>query len=891
MSGGPTARDVRLIAPAGAAWLGAVLGGFVPLRPALCVAGLLVLLAPVACLRRSALAVVVAVALASGAAAIFVAGIRSPTAIAGSLTSLADRHATVVVAAVVRDDPQVRRGRARGTVRAPTLILVAASTRDVRADTTHIRVRVPILIIATGPGWTSLLPSQHVTVAGRLTPAQSSDQVAATLFARGPPEQVGPPSLLQRVAGRLRAGLRDAAAPLPSDERGLLPGLVDGDVSRLNDDVRDNFRTTGLTHLTAVSGANVAIVAAAALGLARAIGLGLRGRAGFAALAVLGFVILARPSPSVLRAAAMGLIGLAALTGGRRVGLPVLSATVLVLVLVDPALAITDGFALSVLATGALLTLAPHLRDRIGARARWAPQWTVDATAVALAAQIATAPYIALRFARLSLISVVANLLAAPAVAPATILGVLAAVLAPVVLPVAHVVGVVAGVPTGWLVVVARIGADLPGASIGWPRGATGLVALLGVVVAAIIVARRQAARRPAAAMFAGVIVGIAAIHVIPSQWPPRDWAMVVCDVGQGDAVAVRTAPGEAVLFDTGPDPVAVDRCLRKLGVRRLPLVLLTHFHADHVEGLPGVLRHRAVGELDVGPLDEPPEEHLRVATWAKARRIPIHAVVPGELRSVGAVTWEVVAPMHEFRGTNSDPNNSSIVARVSAPGFTAMLTGDVEPPAQADLLDNHVPLQADFLKIPHHGSSHQEPQFLAAVQPRIAVASVGAGNSYGHPAASTLEVLRAAGAQVFRTDHDGGVAITMRSGKLVAMAERGRGSPPLTVAGAVPAAGRVTMALCARRPESRHSRSSWATRPSSSNARLPRWLRRRVPRIRTPTSSRSSRRHWLRRTSPCCSRRRCSVSGASSSCGPSKMLPLMARSARLRRSLGPPKS
>jgi competence protein ComEC len=368
--------------------------------------------------------------------------------------------------------------------------------RELRVNGHVIRLRAPVLVLAHGTAWTSLLPSQRLTAYGRLLPARSGDTVAFTLAARGPPTGVRPPSMVQRIAGRVRAGLRDSAAPLPRDEGGLLPGLVDGDTSQLPDVVRDNFRTTGLTHLVAVSGANVAIVAAAAFGLGRALRLGLRGRVLLAATTVASFVVLARPSPSVLRAAVMGALGLAALATGRhRAGVPALAAAVLVLVLADPLLARSDGFALSVLATAGLLLVAPRLRDRFQ---RLLPRWFAESLAVAVAAQLMTTPYIAMRFGRVSVLSVPANLLAAPAVPLATVLGVVAAAVAPLCLPIARLVTGVAYVPTAWLTAVAREGAAVPGASTTWPHGVPGVAVLIGCAVVgfALIRLRRRRVER-----------------------------------------------------------------------------------------------------------------------------------------------------------------------------------------------------------------------------------------------------------------------------------------------------------------------------------------------------------------------------------------------------------
>jgi competence protein ComEC len=419
---------------------------------------------------------------------VVVASLRAPATALRGLAAVAMTRPVVEAELVVSDDPQAARPRNRTTHFRTPLLLVPGSMRTVRSGKRMLRMRVPVLVVAHGPAWQRLLPSQRVVVWGRLLPARPGDAVAFVLAARGPPEHIGAPARVQRIAGRVRAGLRAAAAALPRDERGLLPGLVDGDVSELPAEVRADFRTTGLTHLVAVSGANVAIVAAAAFGLARVLGLGLRGRAVLAGAAIVAFVVLARPSPSVLRAAVMGGLALAALATGRlRAGVPALAAAVLVLVLIEPGLATSDGFVLSVLATGGLLLVAPRLCIRLRRRL---PQWLAESLAVAVAAQLMTTPYIAWRFARVSLLSVPANLLAALAVPFATIAGVVSAVLASICLPLARVAAWVGFLPTAWLVAVARLGADVPGAAVSWPRGVPGLALLIGGGLAGLLLVR-----------------------------------------------------------------------------------------------------------------------------------------------------------------------------------------------------------------------------------------------------------------------------------------------------------------------------------------------------------------------------------------------------------------
>jgi len=775
----PAARvgDLRLAVPAGAAWLCAAVALRATPAVALLTATILGAAGVGALLVRGRLARVVAAALLSAAAAGAVSGVRLVELHSGPVPRLAAAGAPLTAELVVTGDPVLHAGRVRGSALGRSLVVLPARLSLVVTRGVSLRVRAPVTVLATGSGWTGLLPSQRVAVTGRLERPSRGDLVAAVLLARGPPRVLSGPSRVQGVAGRVRAGLRSATAGLPPDTAGLLPGLVLGDTSRLSPTLRSDFRTTGMTHLVAVSGANVAIVLGAVLVLARWLQLGPRAGPAAAGLALAGFVVLARPSPSVLRAAAMGLVVVLALVTGRaRAALPALSAAVLGLLLIEPALSRSIGFALSVAATAGLLVLAPPWRARF---ARRLPGWLADAVAVPLAAQCACAPLIAAMSAQVSLVAVPANLLAAPAVVPATLFGVLTALAAPWFAPLGRLLAEVAGVPTGFIVTVAQVGARLPGAALPWPAGGTGAALLTVASVMGVLVVSSAAGRRLAAAAAASALLVAVAARAVTPGWPPRGWQLVTCDVGQGDALVLSAGRGTAVVVDAGPDPELLGRCLRALGVRRVPLVVLTHLHADHVEGLPALLRTHRVAEVEVGPLEEPPEEWLRVAGWVRAAGARLTRVADGELRSLGDLRWQVLAPARAFSGTNSNPNNSSIVLRVQLAGFTALLTGDVEPPAQRTLLEAHADLlRADVLKVPHHGSDHQEPRFLDAVSASVALTSVGAGNTYGHPSARTLERLAADGARSYRTDRDGAVALFGRRGAVVAVARRGTGTP-----------------------------------------------------------------------------------------------------------------
>lgn len=327
-----------------------------------------------------------------------------------------------------------------------------------------------MLLVAPIEQWSQVLPGQNVTVRGGLAPARQGELTVAVMYVRGPPTDQQPAPWWQSAAESMRTALRDASSVLADEPAGLLPGLVVGDTSDLSPRVEREFLDAGLSHLTAVSGTNVAIVCGAVLLVLRAFRLGPRISSGVAGLALLGFVVLVGSEPSVLRAGVMGAVGLLAMAVGRRSSaLPALAVAVGGLVLYDPAMAVSFGFALFVAATAALVLLAPRWSAALARRG--VPTGIAAALTVPVAAFVVTAPIIAGMAGRLSLVSVVANLLAAPVVAPATVFGVLAAVLALVWMPAAELIVHLAGPEAAWLVLVARESAAVPGAVVSLPGG------------------------------------------------------------------------------------------------------------------------------------------------------------------------------------------------------------------------------------------------------------------------------------------------------------------------------------------------------------------------------------------------------------------------------------
>jgi len=724
---------------------------------------------------------------AAGAAA---AGLHGADARSGPVPGLAESYARVEAEVTVTSDPRRTRPRVRGDHSTPVSLLLDAEVNRLTApDGTVTRLRTPVLAMVapgdTSARWQRLLPSTGLRISGRLAPPRhEGERFAAVLNtdADDPPMVIRGPTLLQRTAGELRSGLREATDGLDADARALLPGLVVGDTSRVPPDLHDAFKATDLTHLLAVSGANLSILLFLLIGppgsalrserrgLAPRLGISLRTTALTGGGVALAFVIVCRPEPSVLRAAACGLITLLAIgTGRRRSLLPALATAVLLLVLYDPWLARSYGFLLSVLATGALLTLAPKWSDSL--QRHGVPGRLAEILAAAGAAQAVCAPVVVVLASRVSLVAIPCNLLAEFAVAPATVLGFAALAVAPASMPVAEALAGIAGWPVGWIASVARTGAALPGAEADWPGGWRGAV-LLAVLTALLVLSARRMARHPWICAAAALLLVLAVLRPVPltrlvTGWPPPGWAFALCDVGQGDAMVLAAGTGAAVVVDTGPEPRLVDRCLRDLGITRVPLLLLTHFHADHVRGLPGVLRGREVGAIQTTSLEEPPEQASFVKRTAAAAHVPTVRAAAGERRLTGPLDWQVLWPAAEPRGAaaayaTEEPNDSSVTLLVQSGGLTLLLLGDLEPPAQQGMLRSHPALpQVDVLKVAHHGSAHQDPGLLRSARPRLALISCGKDNPYGHPAARTVEALEATGAEVLRTDLHGAIAVT----------------------------------------------------------------------------------------------------------------------------------
>ena len=600
----------------------------------------------------------------------------------------------------------------------------------------------------------------------------------------------GPAVAMAALRGLLLGGLNGL---VPEPEAALGAGILLGVRSSIAPEVNDAFAAAGLTHVVAISGWNIAIVTALVLALVRPLERRRGGRwttALIAASAVGGYVVLTGASPSVVRAALMaGAMLVGRLGGSRAHATSALGLAALVMLLVAPAVLWDVGFQLSLLATAGLIWYGRGIEDRLR---RW-PAWLREPVALTLAAQLTTLPVILVNFERLSLVAPLSNVLVVPIVP----LAMLTSALASVGGIVAGGIGGAAGDAIGWLaggsawlvlramIGIGHLSAAIPLASVeatvpapfavawypllalaGWavrseapgPRpvideAMTGAMAALGRLLRPL----------PAAVTLVGIL---GAITVATA--PDGRLHVTMLDIGQGDAILVRTANGRTMLVDGGPDP---ELTLRRLGAnlpfhaRRIDLVVLSHPHQDHVAGLIEVLDRFEVGALLHAGIGFENVAYDRLLTDAAEAGIPVRLARAGTSLSLdAATTLEVLYPTETDAALplpEGDINNGSVVLLLRHGGFAALLTGDAEAPVETALVSRGLE-PVDLLKVGHHGStSSTTPALLAAARPSVAVISSGEGNEYGHPAPETLAALGdMPGLAVHRTDLAGDVEV-----------------------------------------------------------------------------------------------------------------------------------
>jgi len=625
-----------------------------------------------------------------------------------------------------------------------------ASAIELETSAGTYRLKIPIRVLSPAKNLVGLLPGQ--TISGRAVLVKSKEaRVAALVLFQGEVKIETTASRWARSLGEIRIGLRNASGD--GDAGALIPGMVLGDTSKQSADFKLAMKRSGLAHLVAVSGANFAIVSGFVLWLMQFLFRNRNYRIGATALSLIFFIALVRPSPSVLRAAAMAAVVLVAMSH-RHVAdsLPALGFAIAAVVIADPWQSRDAGFALSVLATGGLLLAAPRI---VTFFARFIPRKFAEALAPPIAATLFCSPVLVVISGFLSPMSVIANLLAAPAVAPITVLGFIAALINPILPGVSGLLILIIRIPAAFIGLVAKWSASFSVLELG--KGASGFLAI--AVAAICIWIFRTFFRNHMKAIAISLIVLLAAGNW-SARFPGIDWQVGNCDIGQGDAMVINLGNHRGVVIDVGPDPQLIDKCLKQFGITQVSILVLTHFHADHVEGLPGLLKGRTVGQVWVSPQIDPAFESERVQRWLKViPQIPVTAGLRTQILSNrGPINFHVLWPK---LGAQDSPNNSSIVMQINSADFSLLAAGDIEPIAQSQLVQQLS--QVDMYKVAHHGSRYQDLNFIKALSPRISIISVGKDNTYGHPAPQTIAALSRIGSAVYRTDQDGALAINAR--------------------------------------------------------------------------------------------------------------------------------
>lgn len=701
-------------------------------------------------------------------AAVFV-NLIEPTLQPASFQSLIDERQTVTVDAKVLSPPKEEKGFAGQQKYFVKIQVSSAGPLESRSGSMSADSEISELTAGS-----SLRAVISVRPAFRSDESFSSTLKA--LLDRSPASQLD-------LLGAMRASFLSNLSGVSSDASALVAGLAIGDDSKLSEESLENLKVVSLTHLSAVSGTNCAIVLAGAalllnlLPIRRLIRLSLSFGVIFAYLGLVG------PDPSVLRASVMVAAVLIGFILGRKVPpLEALSLAVVVLLVYQPSLSMDFGFALSALATWGLLVLAPKLVEVLQRRM---PLWLAVVVSVSLSAQIACLPVLLLLQPSIPFYSIVANVLAEPMVAPITVIGLVACLVSPLMPIVSSALCLVASVPAAIILFVAERFANAPSASISWIEGTLGI----GVAIALVLLiwlylsSSKPIIKRTSGALVALVLLSLFAqsssLAVKGNAFFQGDFSIINCDVGQGDALVIRSE-GKVAVIDVGREDPAIDSCLTGLGVSRIDLLVLTHYDLDHVGGVLGAVTGREVVTALVTPFkDDRPGADIAQEVLA-TKGVAMVQVEKGMRGELGAYKWLVLAPS---RGASDadDSNDASTSMYWESENVSLFTLADSGEMAQMRMGSDYRALfESGFgsrmvvVKVAHHGSADQAPELYEALDADIALISVGRDNSYGHPTQRTLDTLARSGSNILRTDEMGAIGITeTESGLEVSIAGR----------------------------------------------------------------------------------------------------------------------
>ena len=659
--------------------------------------------------------------------------------------------------------------------------VIEASISDLSNDSQSLSARG---LLRGGEELKELLPKAIYSCAMEFRSAPRDERAGFFGSCKSEVSRLAEPPQANQMVQKMRAAFMQNLIGVSEDAAGLVAGLAIGDTTQISSNLQQNMKAVSLTHLTAVSGANCAIVLAMFYLIVRKLGGGRKTRLVVGLMALVGYVLLVGAQPSVLRAAVMAGAVLIGISLGRKSGaLNALAISIIVLLIADPWLAVDFGFALSVAATLGLLIFTQPIKNGL---AKYLPNWLAIGLAVTIAAQLMCLPILLQLQSGLATYSIPANLLAESLVPPITVLGIAACLVAWVIPWAAVPLGYIASGFSWFICLIANYFAELPNTTLSWPTGIFGALFAACMILAALLWLKAEPTNLrnfglAVIALIAASSVGSIGFTVIKSaNWPLKDWSIVACDVDQGDGFVIRSA-GKIAVIDVGRDDKYIDSCLRKLNVDVIDLLVLTHFDMDHIGGLRGAIEGRQTKLAMVSPFKDERWGATGTNQYLADSQIPIVIAEKNMAGLLGEVSWRVVSPLRDAAGAE-DSNDASIAILWQAGNFNFLSMADTGERAQmrmaADLgwinqvAEDPAPL---ILKVAHHGSADQFGELIEALDPEVSIISAGNQNSYGHPTDRTLKLLESTGSSIVRTDRLGSIALAHVDGALV-MANSPRG-------------------------------------------------------------------------------------------------------------------
>jgi competence protein ComEC len=652
--------------------------------------------------------------------------------------------------------------------------IIQASMSELPNDTHSLSARG---LLRGGEELKGLSPNATYSCSMELRSAPRQDRAGFFGSCKSEVLQLSEPPHANQLVQKMRTAFMQNLVGVSEDAAGLVAGLAIGDTTQISSNLQQNMKSVSLTHLTAVSGANCAIVLMMFYLLVRKLGGGRKTRLVVGLIALIGYVLLVGPQPSVLRAAVMAGAVLIGISLGRKSGaLNALGLSIIVLLIADPWLAIDFGFALSVAATLGLLLFTQPMKNLL---AKYLPNWLAIGLAVTMAAQLMCLPILLQLQSGLATYSIPANLLAESLVPPITVLGITACLVAWVMPWAAVPLNFVASL-FSWLVcLIANYFAGLPNTTLSWPTGIFGALLAVCLTLAVLLWLKAEPTNLKNIGLAAISLIAASSIGSIgftlmkSANWPLKNWSIVACDVDQGDGFVIQSA-GKIAVIDVGRDDKYIDACLSRLNVNVIDLLILTHFDMDHIGGLRGAIEGRKVNLAMVSPFKDQRWGATGTNQYLAESKIPIVVAEKNMSGQLGEVSWLVLSPLRAASGAE-DSNDASIAILWQDANFNFLSMADTGERAQmrmaADLgwvnkvAESSVPL---ILKVAHHGSADQFGELIEALDPEVSIISAGKENSYGHPTDRTLKILESTGSSIVRTDRLGSIALAHEDGGLV---------------------------------------------------------------------------------------------------------------------------